>query len=35
MRAMLVNAQHIEAVPSRKTDVCDAQWIASYYVTDC
>lgn len=29
VRAMLVNAQHIEAVPGRKTDVCDAQWIAS------
>jgi transposase len=29
VRAMLVNAQHIKAVPGRKTDVCDAQWIAS------
>ena len=25
---MLVNAQHIKAVPGRKTDVKDAQWIA-------
>jgi transposase len=24
---MLVNAQHIKAVPGRKTDVKDAQWI--------
>lgn len=29
VRAILVNAQHIKAVPGRKTDVCDAQWIAS------
>lgn len=27
--AMLVNAQHIKAVPGRKTDVKDAEWIAS------
>ena len=25
---MLVNAQHIKAVPGRKTDVKDVQWIA-------
>lgn len=25
---LLVNAQHIRAVPGRKTDVCDAEWIA-------
>ena len=25
---LLVNAQHIKAVPGRKTDVKDAQWIA-------
>jgi transposase len=25
---MLVNAQHIKAVPGRKTNVKDAQWIA-------
>ena len=29
VRTILVNAQHIKAVPGRKTDVCDAQWIAS------
>jgi transposase len=28
MPAMVVNAQHIKAVPGRKTDVKDAQWIA-------
>src|SRR5713226_9395670 len=26
---LLVNAQHIKAVPGRKTDVKDAQWIAA------
>jgi transposase len=26
---LLVNAQHIEAVPGRKTDVGDAAWIAN------
>ena len=26
--AMVVNAQHIKAVPGRKTDVKDAEWIA-------
>jgi transposase len=25
---LLVNAQHIKAVPGRKTDVKDAEWIA-------
>lgn len=25
---LLVNAKHIKAVPGRKTDVCDAEWIA-------
>lgn len=29
MEVMLVNAQHIKAVPGRKTDVKDAEWIAS------
>jgi len=29
MEVLLVNAQHIKAVPGRKTDVNDAQWIAS------
>jgi transposase len=28
MPAMVVNAQHIKAVPGRKTDVRDAEWIA-------
>ena len=28
MKAMVVNAQHMKAVPGRKTDVNDAQWIA-------
>lgn len=28
VRLMLVNAQHVKRVPGRKTDVCDAQWIA-------
>jgi hypothetical protein len=27
-RAILVNAQHIKAVPGRKTDVKDSEWIA-------
>ena len=25
---VLVNAQHVKAVPGHKTDVCDAQWLA-------
>jgi transposase len=29
MEVMLVNAQHLKTVPGRKTDVNDAQWIAS------
>ena len=28
---MLVNAQHIKAVPGRKTDTKDAEWIAERY----
>ena len=28
LRLMLVNAQHIKRVPGRKTDVCDAEWLA-------
>jgi transposase len=28
IEAMVVNAQHIKAVPGRKTDVKDAEWIA-------
>ena len=28
LNAMVVNAQHMKAVPGRKTDVKDAQWIA-------
>jgi len=26
--AMIVNARHIKALPGRKTDISDAQWIA-------
>lgn len=29
VEVMLVNAQHIKSVPGRKTDVKDAEWIAS------
>ena len=28
---ILVNAQHMKAVPGRKTDVKDAEWIAERY----
>lgn len=28
IKAMVVNAHHMKAVPGRKTDVCDAEWIA-------
>ena len=28
LNAMVVNAQHMKAVPGRKTDVTDAEWIA-------
>src|SRR5512147_2053943 len=28
MELLVVNAQHIKAVPGRKTDVQDAEWIA-------
>jgi transposase len=28
IRAWVVNAQHVKKVPGRKTDVCDAQWLA-------
>ena len=28
LNAMVVNAQHMKAVPGRKTDVKDAEWIA-------
>jgi len=28
MELLVVNAQHIKAVPGRKTDVKDAEWIA-------
>lgn len=28
MEAMVVNARHMKAVPGRKTDVQDAEWIA-------
>lgn len=29
MRAQVVNARHVKNVPGRKTDVCDAQWLAT------
>ncbi|MBM7694679.1 transposase [Peribacillus deserti] len=32
---LVVNAQHTKAVPGRKTDVKDAEWIASHFVTVC
>jgi len=28
IRVMVVNAQHVKKVPGRKTDICDAQWLA-------
>ena len=28
LNAMVVNARHMKAVPGRKTDVKDAEWIA-------
>jgi transposase len=28
LEAMVVNAQHMRAVPGRKTDVKDSEWIA-------
>ncbi len=28
MEVLVVNAQHIKALPGRKTDTKDAQWIA-------
>jgi len=31
----LLNAQHIQAVPGRKTDVRDAEWIAGYPLGAC
>ena len=30
---IVANAQHIKAVPGRKTDVQDADWIAERYAT--
>jgi transposase len=32
---LVVNAQHIKAVPGRKTDVKDAEWFATSCGTDC
>ena len=29
IRAWVVNARHVKAVPGRKTDVADAQWLAT------
>ena len=31
LRPVVANAQHIKAVPGRKTDVCDAAWIADLH----
>jgi transposase len=31
MRPVVANARHIKAVPGRKTDVCDAEWIADLH----
>jgi transposase len=28
VRALVVNARHVKTVPGRKTDICDAQWLA-------
>ena len=28
VRALVVNARHVKGVPGRKTDICDAQWLA-------
>jgi hypothetical protein len=30
MELVLCNAQHIKAVPGRKTDLKDAEWIADF-----
>ena len=35
LNAMVVNARHMKAVPGRKTDVKDAEWIADLYSTVC
>jgi transposase len=32
---LLANAQHIKAVPGRKTDQKDSEWIANCCSTDC
>ncbi|HNC22010.1 transposase, partial [Accumulibacter sp.] len=29
IRVKVVNARHVKQVPGRKTDVCDAQWLAT------
>ena len=31
LRPVVANARHIKAVPGRKTDVCDAEWIAQLH----
>ena len=28
MELLLVNARHVKILPGRKTDVCDAAWLA-------
>jgi transposase len=35
MEVWLVNAAHIQAISRRKTDVKDAEWIASCWSADC
>ena len=35
LNAIVVNARHRKAVPGRKTDMKDAEWIAAFSSTDC
>jgi transposase len=35
LEVFLVNAQHVENVPGRKSDVCDCQWIHSLTQSGC
>ena len=35
VKAMIVNAQHMKAVPGRKTDVKDSEWSLIYCSMDC
>ena len=34
LKAMVVNASHMKAVPGRKTDTKDAEWIADRYISE-